>query len=136
MAKFKTASTKCLYILLLVKFHLPSYFFLTGYRYCNCFIYLVPPGDRRLGPGGSIKCSSWWEINHCIYSNFYSKFSNLNKINVCKVKNVYGCEKNKKTKTLIVSCITSLSTVKKIDKSNKNTVRINRTYSIVPMFLY
>ena len=44
-------------------------------------------------------------------------------------------EKRKK-KTLIVSCITSLSTVRKIDKSNKNTARINRTYSIVPMFLY
>ena len=42
----------------------------------------------------------------------------------------------KKKKTLIVSCITSLSTVKKTDKSNKNTARVNRTYSIVPMFLY
>jgi len=134
MAKFKTTSTKCLYILL-VQFHLPSYFFLTGYRYCTCFIYLVPPGDRRLGPGGSIKCSFWWEISHCIYSNFYSKFSNLNKINVCKVKNVYWCEK-KLYHQFFVSCITSLSTVKKIDKSNKNTARINHTYSIVPMFLY
>ena len=26
--------------------------------------------------------------------------------------------------------------IKKTDKSNKNTARVNRTYSIVPMFLY
>ena len=93
MAKFKTTSTKCLYILLVHAVPSTILFFLTGYSYCTCFIYLVPPGDSRLGPGGSIKCSFWWEINHCIYSNFHSKFSNLNKTNVCKVKNVYGCEK-------------------------------------------
>ena len=93
MAKFKTASRKCFYILL-VQFHLPSYFFEQYIDTAACFIYfLVPLGDRRLGPGGSIKCSFWWEINHCIYSSFHSKFSNLNKINVCKVKNIYRCEK-------------------------------------------
>ena len=55
MAKFKTASTKCLYILL-VQFHLPYYFFKQNIDTAACFIYLVPLGDRRLGPGGSIKC--------------------------------------------------------------------------------
>ena len=133
MAKFKTASRKCFYILL-VQFHLPFYFFEQDIDTAACFIYfLVPLGDRRLGPGGSIKCSFWWEISHCVYSIFYSKFGNLNKINACKEKNVYGCEKKK---TLIVSCFASFSTVKKTDKSNKNTTRVNRTYSIVPMFLY
>ena len=54
---------------------------------------------------------------------------------MCKVKNVYGCEKRKNTYRKLyhqfVNCY-----IKKTDKSNKNTARVNRTYSIVPMFLY
>ena len=73
----------------------------------------------------------WWEINHCIYSNVYLKFSNLNKINVCKVKNIYGREKRKNTYRKLYH-----QSLQLLKKSNKNTVRINRTYSIVPMLLY
>ena len=73
----------------------------------------------------------WWEINHCIYSNVYLKFSNLNKINVCKVKNIYGREKRKNTYRKLYH-----QSLQLLKKSNKNTVRINRTYSIIPMLLY